>query len=279
MSVAKRSGFWVLVCAVLSAGMAAAQQMDVSITLAYNNFLVGEPVLVQFEVLNATRDPIKIGGTDSKDALLVEITKGGQYNDIKPFNSAPIAGVFQLDPGQSFQHKVELDKWFSLIQEGKYVVRLVIVHGGMRYESSKKSFDVVPGIPVGNGVQMFVKAQELKRLFKLVYWYRNEADRLFLQIQDEPGSRIWDTIDLGTVMRVSPPKLDISPEGEVTVVHRSTQDAFIRTVLWSLPNSVEVVERNSILDPDISASQRVKSLYGEMSEEEKTEKKSWWKFW
>ena len=279
MSEVKRNSFLVLAFVVLSAGMADAQQMEVSMTLAYNNFIVGEPVLVQLEVLNATREPIKVGGEDNKDALLVEITKGGQYNDIKPFNSAPIAGVFQLDPGQSFQHKVELDKWFSLMQEGKYMVRLVIVHKGMRYESNKKSFDVVPGIPVGNGVQMFVKAQELKRLFKLVYWYRNEADRLFLQIEDEPGSRIWDTIDLGTVMRMTPPKLDISPEGEVTVVHRSTQDAFIRTVLWSLPNSVEVVERNSLLDPEISASQRVKSLYGEMSEEEKADKKSWWKFW
>ncbi len=279
MSEVKRNSFLVLAFVVLSAGMADAQQMEVSMTLAYNNFIVGEPVLVQLEVLNATREPIKVGGEDNKDALLVEITKGGQYNDIKPFNSAPIAGVFQLDPGQSFQHKVELDKWFSLMQEGKYMVRLVIVHKGMRYESNKKSFDVVPGIPVGNGVQMFVKAQELKRLFKLVYWYRNEADRLFLQIEDEPGSRIWDTIDLGTVMRMTPPKLDISPEGEVTVVHRSTQDAFIRTVLWSLPNSVEVVERNSLLDPEISASQRVKSLYGEMSEDEKADKKSWWKFW
>ena len=279
MSEVKRNSFLVLALAVLSAGMAAAQQMEVSMTLAYNNFIVGEPVLVQLEVLNATREPIKVGGEDNKDALLVEITKGGQYNDIKPFNSSPIAGVFQLDPGQSFQHKVELDKWFSLMQEGKYMVRLVIVHKGMRYESNKKSFDVVPGIPVGNGVQMFVKAKELKRLFKLVYWYRNEADRLFLQIEDEPGSRIWDTIDLGTVMRMTPPKLDISPEGEVTVVHRSTQDAFIRTVLWSLPNSVEVVERNSLLDPEISASQRVKSLYGEMSEDEKADKKSWWKFW
>jgi len=279
MSDRKRSICPVFVGVCLLAYVAAAQQIDVKMTLAYNNYVVGEPVLVQLEALNATRDLIDIGGDKSKDSLLVEITKGGQYNDIRPFNPSPIAGAFQLKPGESFQHKVELDKWFSLVQEGQYVVRMVIVHDGTRYESTKKSFDVVPGIPVGNGVQMFVKTQNLKRLFKLVYWYRNQADRLFLRIEDEPGSRIWDSIDLGVLMRSSPPKLDISPEGEITVVHRSTQDAFIRTVLWSLPNSVEVVERNSLLDPDISASQRVKSLYGEMGEEEKAEKKHWWKFW
>lgn len=280
MSDTKRSVWWALAAGVLVAGFAAAQQIEVGLTLAYNNFVIGEPVLVQLEMLNATRDLIDIGGKDSKDRIMVEITKGGQYNDLKPFNSDPVAGAFQLKPGQSAQHKVELDKWFSLIQEGKYVVRLMVVHNGIRYESTKKSFDVVPGIPVKEGVQMFVKNQELKRLFKLVYWHRNQADRLFLRIEDEPGERIWDSIDLGALMRMTPPKLDISPDGEITVVHRSTQDAFIRTVLWSLPNSVEVVERNSLLDPEISASQRVKSLYGEMADEKKKdEKKSWWKFW
>lgn len=280
MSDTKRSVWWALAVGVLVAGFAAAQQIEVGMTLAYNNFVIGEPVLVQLEMLNATRDLIDIGGKDSKDRIMVEITKGGQYNDLKPFNSDPIAGAFQLKPGQSTHHKVELDKWFSLIQEGKYVVRLMVVHNGIRYESTKKSFDVVPGITVKEGVQMFVKNQELKRLFKLVYWHRNQADRLFLRIEDEPGERIWDSIDLGALMRMTPPKLDISPDGEITVVHRSTQDAFIRTVLWSLPNSVEVVERNSLLDPEISASQRVKSLYGEMADEKKKdEKKSWWKFW
>ena len=66
----------------------------------------------------------------------------------------------------------------------------------------------------------------------------------------------------------------------MTVLHRSTQDAFIRTVLWSLPDVVEVVERNSLVDPEISAQQRVKSLYGEMVDDGAAKKKkAWWKFW
>jgi len=254
--------------------------LDVTLTMAYTVYVMGEPVLVQIEALNATRDQIDIGSAGTKDAVMVEITKDGRYNEIAPFNAAPIVGAFKLNPGQSFQHKLELDKWFSLVEEGKYIARLVVVHDGMRYESAKRSFDVVPGIPVKEGVQMFVKKQNQKRLFKLVHWNRNQTDRLFLRIEDEPGDKIWDSIDLGVLLRTVEPKIDISPEGEVTVVHRSTQDAFIRTVIWSLPESVEVVERNQLLDPEISASQRVRSLYGEMSDDGKKDaKKSWWKFW
>jgi len=223
---------------------------------------------------------IRVGCPDTKDALLVEITKGGHYNDIVPFNSEPIAATFEMKPGQSYQYKVELDKWFPLVEQGKYLAKLVLVHDGMRYESMQRSFDVVPGIPVKEGVQMFVNRPNQKRLFWLVHWNRNQTDRLFMRFEDEPGGRIWDSVDLGVLMRTEPPKIDISPDGEVTVVHRSTQDSFVRTVIWSLPDSVEVVERNVLLDPEISASQRVRSLYGEMSDDGKKEKsKSWWKFW
>ena len=269
-----------LAFAVLFAGVAAAQQVELTLTLAYNAFVVGEPVLVQVEVLNTMRDMLDVGGKDSKDALLVEITKGGQYEEVTPFSDAPVAGAFQLKPGQRLQQKVELDKWFPVVEEGKYIVRVVLVHDGMRYESVKKSFDVVPGIPIRDGVQMFVKRQTQKRLFKLVFWHRNQTDRLFLRIEDDPSGKVWDSLDLGALLRLSEPKIDISPEGEVTVLHRSTQDAFIRTVLWSLPDSVEVVERNNLLDPEISASQRVKSLYGEMADDgADKKKKAWWKFW
>jgi hypothetical protein len=249
------------------------------LTLAYNVYIIGEPVLVQIDALNATRDLIDVGSPDSTDHVLVEITKDGQYNPVKCYNDEPVAGVFQLKPSQALRRRVELDKWFALLQEGKYIVRVVFVHAGMRYESSKKSFDILPGISVGEGVQMFVGRADLRRNFKLVYWHRNQVDRLFLRIEDSPEVRVWDSIDLGTMIRGMPPKLDISPEGEVTVVHRSTQDAFARTVLWSLPDVVEVVERNSLIDPEISATQRVKSLYGEMADEGGDKKKPWWKFW
>ncbi len=268
-----------VVGSVLMSIAAHAQQFDVKLTLAYSTFVVGEPVVVQVDLLNATRERVDVGKQGAGSVLLVEITKGAAINEVAPFRKEPFVAPFMLKPGETAQHRLALDKWFSLEAEGRYMVRVVLVHCGMRYESVKKSFDVVPGMSLGGGVQMFVSHAQLKRQFKLVFWHRNQEDRLFLRIEDDPGGRIWDSIDLGTLMRATPPKLDISPEGEVTVIHRATQDAFLRTVLWSLPDVVEVVERNSLVDPEISASQRVNALYGEGADERKDAKKPWWKFW
>jgi hypothetical protein len=276
-----RSQKWLAgVCGLLAAAGAHAQQIDVGLTLAYSAFVVGEPVVVQVALQNGMRDRITVdGGGGASPTLFFEITKGGEYDEVIPFSTEPFVRGVQLNPGQSFQRTLALDKRFSLMAEGKYIVRAVVAYKGMRYESVKRSFDVVPGLSVGGGVQMFVASEQVRRQFKLVYWHRNQADRLFLRIEDDPGARIWDSVDLGALMRDFPPKIDIAPDGEVTVLHRATKDAFLRTVLWSLPDAVEVVERNELVDPDISAAQRVNALYGEDADNADKAKKAWWKFW
>ncbi|MCL1920444.1 MAG: hypothetical protein FWG50_05095 [Kiritimatiellaeota bacterium] len=257
------------------AGQTVAQRMDVSMKLAYNTFITGEPVLLQVAVVNQTRDPIVFGDNAS---LIIEITKDGAYNELTPWNDAPFLKSVTLTPGNTLEHKLEADKWFSLTKSGKYTVRAVILYNDMRYESSKKSFDVVPGIPLKSGVQMFAN-KSLQRNFKLVYWARTNITHLFLRVEDEPDGQIWDTIDLGTYSRDDEPKLDIAPTGEITILHRATRDGYLRIVIWSLPGSVEIAERDALLDPNVSASQRVRHLYGDVQEAAEKKQKSWWKFW
>ncbi|MBO4287016.1 MAG: hypothetical protein J5985_02485 [Kiritimatiellae bacterium] len=261
---------------------ASAQEISLQMTLQNREYIVGEPLVVAFDFLNATRERISCGKNDSPDRFFVEVTKGtDQFDFVQPFNTEPIGGAFTVQGGDNRRIIAELDKWFPLLKEGKYLARGVLVHRGMRYESAKKSFDIVGGIKLQEGYQMFVNRTNLKRTFRLVYWSRNQMERLFLRISDEPGNRVWDTIDLGTLLRTSPVRLDISPEGEVTIVQRASQDAFLRTLVWSLPDNIEIAERNPLIDPDISASQRAKSLYNEMVDDgkEKKSKKPWYKFW
>lgn len=260
---------------------AVAQEMSVQMKPQWRQFVVGEPVSVNLELINITRSRLFQTATNSNCSLFIELSKGSSSSNwIKPFNNELVFGAFNVNPGKRIKRTAELDKFYPLLDEGKYLVRAVLVYEGMRYESRLSSFDVVSGIKVQDGIQMFSNRKHLKRTFKLVYWTRNQTEHLFLRIQDDPGRKVWDTVDLGMVLRTESPKLDISPEGEVTVLHRATQDAFLRVVIWSLPDNLEIVERNQLLDPAISASQRAKSLYTEMVEDKKDEReRPWWKFW
>jgi len=266
-----------IACALLAASCSSAQQLDVRVDLAHNVFIMGEPILITLSIANNSRNPM-ILVADSADKIELEITREADQDVLDLRNSTPFFPTMKINPGQMAQQTLEIDKWFTLCDAGKYMIRAVATKGGLRFETRKKAFDIVPGIPLKEGLQMFVDKQHLQRKFQLVYWMREQANRLFLRIEDTPTAQAWDTIDLGVLSKVSEPKLDISPKGEVTVIHRSTQDAFIRTVLWSLPTVIEIAERNVLADPDVSSTERVRSLYEDMQKEEK-EKKPWWKFW
>lgn len=271
--------FFVVFLASLHVG---AQDFQLSFTLAHSTFVRGEPAVAQLELLNVGRDLVNTGTAPGQDKFVVEVSYGEKYNTLKPLTAAPFAKAFELKPGSKHLSRIELDKWFNLLKEGKYFVSLVFIHKGIRYKSEEKAFDVVPGIPVKEGVQMFVREQKLRRVFKLVHWSRNRNERLFLRIEDEPSGVTWDTIDLGPHLKSNDPKLDIASNGEVTIVHRATQDSFNRIVIWSLPGSLEIAEHDQLLDPEVSASQRVRSLYGDMIDDGPVNpetKRSWWKFW
>jgi hypothetical protein len=267
-----------MACSILLASAAFSQQIDIRLNLTHTVFIIGEPIVVEVTFVNMTRNPITISD-DSPDKILIEISRDSQYDELELQNDQPLFKTNVVASGQTFKQSVELDKWFALYETGKYLLRAVVVKDGMRYETIKKTFDIVPGIPLKEGIQMFVNKQHLQRKFHLVYWMRNQENRLFLRIEDSPTGQAWDTIDLGVLSKTGEPKLDISPKGEVTVIHRATQEAFIRTLIWSLPTSIEIAERNVLADPDVSSTQRVRSLYEEMQKDEKKDTGPWWKFW
>jgi len=267
-----------MACSILLASAAFSQQIDIRMTLTHNVFIIGEPVVIEVVFANLTRNPFTLGA-DSLDKVLIEISRDSQYDELESKNDQPFFKNTVIASGQTFKQSIELDKWFALYETGKYMVRAVVVKDGMRYETNKKTFDIVPGIPLKEGIQMFVDKQHLQRKFHLVYWMRKDENRLFLRIEDSPTGQAWDTIDLGVLSKTGEPKLDISPKGEVTVIHRATQEAFIRTLIWSLPTSIEIAERNVLADPDVSSTQRVRSLYEDMQKSEQKDTGPWWKFW
>jgi hypothetical protein len=260
------------------ATQAFAQKVDVSLTLPYTMFVTGEPVLVQAKVTNLLRGQLDIGD-DAPDTFLIEVSKGTRDNELAPEEGKPFIKPLTLMPGNTLEHRLEVDKWFDLSDNGKYLIRAILVHNGMRYESALKSFDVMPGVPLKKGTQMFVNRPNLERTFQLVHWTRNQTKHLFLRIEDAPSGQVWDTIDLGEFSRAEEPRLDIAPTGEVTTFHRANADSFLRTVIWSLPDSVEVADRDALLDPNVPATKRMRAIYGDVQEAAEKKKSSWWKFW
>ena len=211
--------------------------------------------------------------------MFIELFRASDRKQYAKLSQKPFVAPFALLSGEGQKLETFLADYFGFTENTRYLARAVLVHGGMRFESAIKYFDLVPGMHCGGALQMFAKRDGLKREFELVHWGRNQVEHIFLKAKDSGTStRGWNTVDLGPVLRVTRPKVSVLPSGEIIVLHRTTQDMFIRSIFWSLPDAFEFQEQEQMIDPDVAGTARVKELYQEAGAMEPV-KKAWWKFW
>jgi hypothetical protein len=102
------------------AHVAGAQQLEVNLTLAYTTFITGEPVLAQFDMVNATREYVRVG-EGQPDSAFVEITLGWQYNELPTTRTDVITGPFEVKPGAVSQRPGGTGQMVSVFEEGRYM--------------------------------------------------------------------------------------------------------------------------------------------------------------
>lgn len=275
----------IIVClAAFAAVMTAAAAplpslINVRIAMLSDVFVEGEGYTAFINVDNSSADEIDVGRADSPDFLFVELFRASDKKQYERVVDRPFVVPFKLKSGEGLRLEAVLADHFGFPDNTRYFARAVLVHAGSRYESSLKSFDIVPGMRCGGAVQMFKEEPGLKRQYELVYWVRNKVEHLFLKAKDTgKKNAVWRTSDLGPLLRMTEPKISVLPTGEVIVLHRVTQSAFIRSEFWSLPDAFEFHEHEVMEDPDTVGAERVKELYRESGGAEPV-KKAWWKFW
>ena len=265
--------------AQMAPAAALPTEITVRLEMTYDEYVAGERVRAVVDVANASADVIDCRKPDAADRLFLELYRAHDKNRYDRITDKPFVAPFALLSGEGQKLETFLADHFRFDENTRYLARAVLVHGGMRFESSLKSFDMVPGLPCGNALQMFSNRDGLQRHFELVHWGRDQVEHIFLKSHDSGTSdRSWRTTDLGPVLRVTPPKVSVMPTGEVLVLHRATQDQFLRSVFWSLPEVLDFRSQEPMVDPDIAGSQRMRDLYLE-SGGVMPVKKAWWKFW
>ncbi|MBO5642818.1 MAG: hypothetical protein J6S51_02270 [Kiritimatiellae bacterium] len=259
---------------------ATSSEIKVSFTPDSIDYVSGERIRGIVDVLNASPRKVSVGYANSKDKLIIEVFRADDRSQIEKSSSTPVTARFVIEPNQGQKLEVFLADHFPLLEERRYLVRPVLVHGGHRYEGMTRTINVVTGMKQVAALQLFEGHDQLRRHFELVRWSRNGTDHIFLAARDE-GSRWrnWVTTDLGSFLRVTPPVISIMPSGVVTVLHRFDPETFVRSEFWSVPKGLELISREKVQDPETAGQNRVRELYNTPGNEIKPPKRRWWEIW
>ncbi len=253
-------------------------EITVDLKLSGDDFVAGERIRAVVDVANSSHEKVSVGYSNSEDAMLIEVFRASDMHQLQRVTKGPVVARFSLKSSEGQKLETFIGDHYSLWEPRRYLVRAVLVHGGIRYEGRLRAFDIVEGVKVGGATQLFSNRTALQREFTLVYWSRNHSEHLFLTARDTGGSkRRWATRDLGPILRLEKPAISIMPSGEVVVLHRLTQDQFVRSEFWSLPDALEFRFREAVQDPETAGTARVRELYREGGV--KAKENPWWKFW
>lgn len=267
--------------AVLPCAAFAAPEISVALKLDETSYVVGERVRGVVDVENFTTATLDIGSARSPDVFFIELFRSHGGEAVEPFESEPWTVPFRLETNKGIKLEVFIDSHFPFYTECSYIARPVVVHGGIRYEGAYRAFSIVPGMKVGEAVQMFSGDDDLRREFTLVKWNRRSREHLFLAARDVRNgveTRSYRTVDLGRMMRMTPPVISVVPSGEVFVLHRTDRDYFARSEFWSMKNALEFRGAVSVQDPETAAQSSIQDIYSR-SGGVQPKKKPWWKFW
>ena len=239
--------------------------VSVGIAIESGSYVLGETLPVRVLVRNNTPAPLTLGKGDHPAGAFEVIRHGDpQQRNLAREPKGYLPKPLTLKPNEERVFDLDLSVAADLSRQGKYLVTFGAIVHGVRYDTQPKAVDIVPGSVVLEGTQLFSNDPTRQRHFTLVRWPRDHVDRLFLRVQDTPDGRFFPTVMLGAYLPLVTPRLNISPAGEIVVLHRATPEFYVRNVFWSLP--AEFVRRStqSLLDPATADTERLNGMRADL---------------
>lgn len=264
----------------LLAACRAAAQMDVDLRLGETVYILGEPIRADVRIVNRGTLPFIISSASPafrQNGFFFDVLDREREPLVPVHPRTPLIPELLLPPGETKAAAFELDEWYPMYKTGRYLITAMAHREDHRYASGQRAIDIVPGLEMKSAIQLFADRPNEQRKLALVYWVRRQAEYLFLRVTDSPGDRVWTTLELGRLLRTTAPTIDVTPDGEIVIVHRATRDVFLRSRVRSSPAGVELLAQDSFMDPQFLQSQEAQRRLLE-GKKKKATRHWWWPF-
>jgi len=226
----------------------AGGDLDLNLELEHTSLLLFEPLHAFARIENRTGEAFVAGDQDS--GLLCTIRPVVQRmpdEDVPLLETRPRLEDVALTRDRAEIMHFELTKWYDLARTGKYVAWFEVVRRSNVYRSNRIVFDVVRGIELQRITRTVPGYSDLQWTYTLKYWARPDKGHsfefLFLSVDDTDNGINYGIFQLGRIVRVFKPEIDIDPYGLVRVVHQTGPDCFARSTLAVSRSEVYFVDQ------------------------------------
>lgn len=256
-SSARRAAACLALLAIGPLSAARAQTLVLDAQMAYDAFVMHEPLTLRLSLANQGASPYIVDdyGTHRDNTLTIHLKS--QEDGFLTARTPQPFGDAMVMPGAREILEADLMKVFPVAKPGRYFAQVLVKRADEAHATRLLMFDIVQGIEIASTARPLPDYDNLSRTYTLLYWPRNQTEVLFLRIVETPPGHCVGLLQLGNIVRFAPPRFEFSPDGgTLTVQHQSSRDLYIRTVLQTDRSGIRVLERQQLLNPNLTPMSR-----------------------
>ncbi len=205
-----------------------------------------EPVVAFVSVSNQSGRVVVVDPSASADSaqlkFRVRLVGVGGDGLRQPKLSPTALGV--IEPGETRRFMVRLSDEHDFTTIGGYLVQAEVHLRGLRFESHPQHMDVVTGLPLTSASRMSPFREGTMINYRLNYLARGQSEHLFLSVDESPAGINYGVFHLGRLVRVFNPVLEVTSDGNVTVVHQSGPGQYTRSLLTLSARGMRLLDQS-----------------------------------
>jgi len=224
--------------------MARAEGLQLQLKLEHGVTLQYEPIVAFVTVVNDTAKPFVISeaGQESAASLEFVIRKESGEKEMARLRRDLLVEKVYISSDQKEEVMVEISNFYDLREEGRYLVSAKVTWDGKTYWSDRKMIDVVSGLELSSTSKSVPGYPDRIRTYSVRYWAREAKEYLFLRVEEEPSRLVYGVFQLGPLVRVFKPFVEVDRAGNVRTVHQVGNDCYIHTFFKSDRESVRFLD-------------------------------------
>lgn len=214
----------------------AMAQVSVELSMEQEQFLPSETVPLTVKITNRSGQTLHLGA--DADWLTFNVESADGYVVIKNAE-VPVVNAFDLETSQEAVKRVDLQPYFSISKPGRYrvVATLRIRDWAEQIASEPKGFDVIHGaelwsqdfgVPNPDG-----GPPEGRRYLLEQANYLKEQLRLYVQVSDASGTRVYKVTPLGAMVSFSHTEAQVDRQCRLNVLWQTGANTFSHTIVNS----------------------------------------------
>jgi hypothetical protein len=242
-------------------------QITVDLKLDRALYLADEPITGELIIVNRAGQDLIFGDSGGLSWLDFTVTDGGG-NLITPSQNVISERPIVLSAGQTYKHKVMINKRYPMSSIGTYRVKASVTFPQINrvFQTKVITVQVTDGQPMWSQIvgvpQGHPEAGTYREYSLMTYYHGARSKALYFRLKGSDSGIVYRTYPIGDYMALRPPTHAIDPQNQLHVLHMTGPTEYKYTVINI---DGEPVKQQKIFEKGSSRPELKTSSYGEVT--------------